>query len=67
MATNRILCIAKAVKQLTYDETSEVARDIVSMVQGRLQDDIPFDPEDRENWMEFLQSWATGVVEDAKE
>jgi hypothetical protein len=63
MAESKKQRIGRLIKSMTYDETYDIAREIVGMIKGRIEDEIEFKADCIENWMEFLQSWASGAVE----
>jgi hypothetical protein len=60
---NRLRNIAKAIKELTYDETAEIAVSMRNAVQGRLDDDeMNFQVGNHQDWMDLIQSWAEGTL-----
>ncbi|MCW2077889.1 UNVERIFIED_ORG: hypothetical protein M2193_000064 [Bradyrhizobium japonicum] len=64
--SNKLQAIARAIGQLTYRETEELANDLRQMVDGRTTDCSPpmFDAEKNVDWMELIQDWATYQLED---
>ena len=61
------LTLAMTIQSLTYGEMIEVARSLRDMVQGRVDDDIPFDTASEDEWADLLHPWAEGIIDASKE
>jgi hypothetical protein len=56
--------IAIAVRELSYAEMESFALELRSAVQCRKEDDeIGWDDESYDQWMELLQGWAEGELD----
>jgi hypothetical protein len=60
---NKLRAIAKAIKELTYDETMEIAVSLRNAVRDRIDDDdMNFQVGSHTDWADLLHSWAEGAL-----
>ncbi|MCA1379504.1 hypothetical protein I6F34_01545 [Bradyrhizobium sp. BRP05] len=56
--------IAIAIRELSYSETEDLACELRSAVQSRKEDDdMQWDDDNYLHWMELIQGWAQGVLD----
>jgi hypothetical protein len=60
---NKLRLIAKAIKELTYDETVEIAVALRNAVRDRIDDDdMSFVIGNYADWADLIQGWAEGAL-----
>lgn len=59
----RLRDVADALLGLSYIDMIEMGDSLVAMIKADQEDQLKFDPEDRDNWADRLRWWAENRID----